>query len=93
VPLQAAGAPWRDDAAWLAATFLLALALRAAFALTHAPIEWPDSHVYLQSGLALLTHGRIESDLVMPLYPVLVALAGWDGVRALAPGSFTDAPE
>jgi hypothetical protein len=78
-----AAAGRHHDAAWLAAAFVLALALRAAFALTHAPIEWPDSRVYLESGLALLARGRIESDLVMPLYPMLVALAGWDGVRVL----------
>jgi hypothetical protein len=82
-PLGAAQARRSDDAAWLAAAFVLALVLRAAFALTHAPVEWPDSRVYLESGLALLAHGRIESDLVMPLYPLLLALAGWDGVRVL----------
>lgn len=80
--LARAGAPsWRGDARWLGAAFLLALAARGAYALAQAPVDWPDSHTYFASGLALLALGRVESDLVMPLYPALIALAGWDGVR------------
>jgi hypothetical protein len=82
-PAPEAPARWRDDAAWLAVAFVAALAVRAAYALTQAPIDWPDSHTYFANGLALLARGRIESDLVMPLYPALLALAGWDGVRVV----------
>jgi hypothetical protein len=72
-----------EDAGWLAAVFGVALVARAAYAWAQAPVDWPDSHVYFDNGLALLARGRIDSDLVMPLYPALIALAGWDGVRML----------
>lgn len=63
----------------------LAVALRLGYGLRQTPYDWPDSLVYLDAGLSLLRHGRIVSDLatshfVMPLYPLMLAVLGWDGI-------------
>ncbi|HYZ84568.1 MAG TPA: hypothetical protein VE621_09200 [Bryobacteraceae bacterium] len=39
-------------------------------------MPWPDALTYIRSGASLWRSGRIDSDLVMPLYPAVIGFIG-----------------
>lgn len=61
---------------WILLLAFLAFLLRVAFDLRVAPYPWPDTSKYLQAAADLLHTGRIGSDIMMPLYPLLLGVVG-----------------
>src|SRR4051794_29453578 len=70
----------RRDLSAAAATVLVALVLRTVWHLAVPVTDWPDTAIYAATGQALLQSGRMSSPIYMPGYPLLLALAGPDGV-------------
>jgi hypothetical protein len=85
-PLRSAPVPGgvaaalRSDAGFIAMTTGAALCLRVLYYLWAGSVDWRDTGTYLQAGRELLGAGRIESHLVMPLYPLFLLATGWRGV-------------
>lgn len=67
----------------LAAILALGLALRAFWWLKYPAYNSPDAIVYLREADHLFATGWIENDTYMPLYPILVHLAGANGILLL----------
>ena len=70
---------------WIAGKPLLALViggavLRVGWHLTWPGKDPPDAAIYLQGARELLAHGRMENDIYMPLYPLLVGITGQSGI-------------
>src|SRR5690242_7996472 len=70
----------QDDRRFVVATVAAAAAVRLAVVALGSPIDWQDGHIYYAAGRELLNGRLMESHIVMPLYPLFIALAGWDGV-------------
>jgi len=67
--------------AWALALIILAAALVRLTLFILAPnIDAPDTASYLASGNALFATGQMSSPLYMPLYPIILHLAGYYGV-------------
>ena len=71
--------------AWIARKPLLALViggavLRIGWHLTWPGKDPPDAEIYLQGARELLTKGRMENDIYMPLYPLLAGFTGHSGI-------------
>ncbi len=71
------------DLRWLALTTAAAALVRGLFAWLEPTKSWNDSAIYRDSARQLIESGRIDSDLVMPLYPALIGLVGWSRILAL----------
>jgi 4-amino-4-deoxy-L-arabinose transferase-like glycosyltransferase len=54
--------------------FLLSFALRFGFYFLGNTFGFPDSETFYQAGRSLFLYGFIESDYVMPMYPVITFL-------------------
>jgi hypothetical protein len=57
--------------------------LRVLWRLTHPVTNSADAIVYLREAGNLFSNGVIESNVYMPFYPILIHLAGPDGIMAL----------
>lgn len=58
------------------AVFGAALAVRLGWQMQGTPADWPDTAHYLASAASLFDSGRMSSERYMPLYPVLLHVAG-----------------
>lgn len=67
----------------LASAICLGFALRCYWWLTYPAINSPDAILYLKEADNLFSLGMIQSDVCMPLYPLLLHLAGANGIIAL----------
>jgi 4-amino-4-deoxy-L-arabinose transferase-like glycosyltransferase len=67
----------------LAAIICLGLALRCYWWLEYPVINSPDALLYLKEADNLSSTGAIASAVCMPLYPVLILLAGANGIIIL----------
>src|ERR1700738_2204986 len=67
----------------LAIAICLGFALRCYWWLTYPAINSPDAILYLKEADNLFSLGMIQSDVCMPLYPLLLHLAGANGIIAL----------
>ncbi|NNC00768.1 hypothetical protein HI113_43690, partial [Corallococcus exiguus] len=61
----------------LATVTLVSLVARIAWHLVSPSRDWPDTAIYLETGHALLTTGRMSSGNYMPLYPILIEIIGY----------------
>ena len=64
----------------LLAIVLIAGCARASLFIMAPHVESPDTAEYIASGNALFLTGRMASVVYMPLYPILIHLAGYNGV-------------
>jgi hypothetical protein len=76
--LQRAGA-----ALPLAIAIFLGFALRCYWWLTYPAINSPDAILYLREADNLFSLGMLQSDVCMPLYPLLIHLTGANGIIGL----------
>lgn len=67
----------------LAIAICLGFALRCYWWLTHPAINSPDAILYLKEADNLFSLGMLQSDVCMPLYPLLIHLTGANGIIAL----------
>jgi 4-amino-4-deoxy-L-arabinose transferase-like glycosyltransferase len=86
--LQAIGALFSDGCARigshpLAAIICIGFAVRCFWWMTHPVSNSPDAMLYLKEADNLFSTGRIESNVCMPLYPILIHLAGENGIILL----------
>jgi 4-amino-4-deoxy-L-arabinose transferase-like glycosyltransferase len=63
---------------WL--LLLIAAGARIALYTFWPNVASPDSAVYIASGNSLFSSGQMSTTVYMPLYPILIHLAGYDGV-------------
>src|ERR1700712_2769775 len=67
----------------LAVAICLGFALRCYWWLTYPAINSPDAILYLREADNLFSLGMLQSDVCMPLYPLLIHLAGANGIIGL----------
>jgi hypothetical protein len=67
----------------LPAIVLLAFALRCYWWLKYPTINSPDAIIYLREADNLFASGMMESVMYMPLYPILIHIAGVNGIIVL----------
>jgi hypothetical protein len=67
----------------LAVAICLGFALRCYWWLTYPAINSPDAILYLREADNLFSLGMLQSDVCMPLYPLLLHLTGVNGIIAL----------
>jgi hypothetical protein len=64
----------------IATLSLLALLLRLVWHGVGSNRDWPDTASYLSTGNALLNTGFMSTPNYMPVYPLLIATLGYDGI-------------
>jgi 4-amino-4-deoxy-L-arabinose transferase-like glycosyltransferase len=67
----------------LIAVVCLGFALRCFWWLKYPVSDSPDALLYLREAENLFSSGTMQSDVCMPLYPILLHLAGADGIILL----------
>jgi hypothetical protein len=67
----------------LPAVVLLAFALRCLWWLKYPSVDSPDAILYLKEAGTLFATGMLETTLYMPFYPILLHIAGPNGIICL----------
>jgi hypothetical protein len=67
----------------LAVAICLGFALRCYWWLTYPAVNSPDAILYLREADNLFSLGMLQSDVCMPLYPLLIHLTGANGIIGL----------